>query len=187
MSFLIVGLGNPGIRYVNTRHNAGFWLVEQIADQEQFRTESKFHGQVCRVKFPSTDCWLLKPNTFMNNSGQSVIALANFYKIPIEQILIIHDELDFPPGTIRLKKAGSDGKHNGLKSIISHLGSNNFLRLRIGIGHPGRNGNVTNYVLNSPTQIEQIEIAAKIDVALNIIPLIVEGKLDKAMQQLHSS
>ncbi|MBE9562087.1 MAG: aminoacyl-tRNA hydrolase [Proteobacteria bacterium] len=186
MCLLIVGLGNPGSRYENTRHNAGFWLIDQIADTEQFRTETKFHGQVCKVKFPSTDCWLLKPNTFMNNSGQAVIALANYYKITVEQILIVHDELDFPAGTIRLKKGGGDGKHNGLKSIISHLGDNNFLRLRIGIGHPGRGGNVTNYVLNSPTKDEQIEIAAKMDTVLQVIPYIVEGNLEKAMQQLHS-
>ncbi len=187
MDFLIVGLGNPGIRYENTRHNAGFWLVDQIAGSEQFRTETKFHGQVCRVQLASSSCWLLKPNTFMNNSGQAVIALANYYKIPINKILIIHDELDFSSGTIRLKKGGGDGKHNGLKSIISHLGSNDFLRLRVGIGHPGQGNDVSNYVLNNPTRDEQIEIAAKMDLALQIIPLIIEEQLEKAMQQLHSS
>ncbi|MCK5876528.1 MAG: aminoacyl-tRNA hydrolase [Candidatus Marithrix sp.] len=186
MNFLIVGLGNPGPQYTNTRHNAGFHLVDKIAGTEQFRTETKFHGQVCKVNILSKNCWLLKPNTFMNNSGQSVIALANYYKIAVEQVLVIHDELDFPPGTIRLKKGGGDGKHNGLKSIISHLGDNKFLRLRVGIGHPGRGSNVSNYVLNNPTKDEQIEINVKTDTVLQIIPFIIDGKLEKAMQQLHS-
>ena len=202
---LIVGLGNPGPRYVATRHNAGFWLVDQMAQQahEQFRTEAKFSGDVCRVEIPPASlsqrgeqfiplsqkgeiCWLLKPNTFMNRSGQAVVALANYYKILPQQILVVHDDLDFPVGTIRLKKGGGDGRHNGLKDIIAHLGSNQFLRLRFGIGHPGHKDEVTNYVLNAPTRDEQTVIEDAMNAALDVMPLIVGGEINKAMQQLHS-
>jgi len=190
---LIVGLGNPGSRYMTTRHNAGFWLTDNIAVQmkTQFRQEAKFFGEVCRVEIPHsqkehTQCWLLKPNTFMNNSGQAVAALANYYKISPQQILVIHDDLDFPPGTVRIKNGGSDCKHNGLKSIIAHLKLPSFHRLRLGIGHPGRGANVTNYVLNSPSRDEQTVIETAMNAALDVIPLIVAGELNKAMQQLHT-
>ncbi len=185
---LIVGLGNPGPNYIATRHNAGFWLLDNLAEQAtvQFRQESKFHGEVCRVEQGGFKYWLLKPNTFMNHSGQAVVALANYYKIPVEQILVVHDELDFPPGTARLKKGGSDGRHNGLKSIIAHLSDNQFLRLRLGIGHPGRSSQVTNYVLGTPTRDEQAAIEAAINTALEVMPLIVAGEINKAMQQLHT-
>ena len=195
MIAIIVGLGNPSPRYVTTRHNAGFWVVDNMAVQATtpFRTNAKFFGEVCRVEIPPLSqkgekltCWLLKPNTFMNNSGQAVAALANYYKIPTEQILVVHDDLDFPPGIARLKKGGSDCKHNGLKSIIAHLGERQFLRLRLGIGHPGHRADVTNHVLSSPTRDEQIAIEDAISVALEVMPLIVVGELDKAMQQLHS-
>jgi len=208
---LIVGLGNPGPRYVATRHNVGFWVVDNLAVQAktQFRNENKFLGEVCQVEIPPPPpsqrrdtsqknvppkekslsplpCRLLKAHTFMNNSGQAVRALANYYKIPVEQILVVHDDLDFPPGTVRLKKGGSDCKHNGLKSIIAHLGSNQFLRLRFGIGHPGRSAEVTNYVLGIPTREEQIVIEEAMNAALEAMPLIVAGELDKAMQLLHT-
>jgi peptidyl-tRNA hydrolase, PTH1 family len=198
---LIVGLGNPGPRYLTTRHNAGFWLVDELAGQahEQFRVEAKFYGEVCRVDLsspqaskgtitsPSSMCWLLKPNTFMNRSGQAVVALAHYYKIPVEQILIVHDDLDFPPGTIRLKKGGSDCRHNGLKDIIAHLGSNQFMRLRLGIGHPGHKDQVVNYVLNAPTYEEQTAIEGAMHAALEVIPLIAAGEVNKAMQHLHTN
>lgn len=182
---LIAGLGNPGPRYIATRHNAGFWFVDQIAEQahEQFRREAKFFGEVCRI---DSKYWLLKPNTFMNHSGQAVAALANYYKIPVEQILVVHDELDFPPGVARLKKGGGDGRHNGLKDIIRHLGSNKFLRLRLGIGHPGHSSEVVNYVLDSASRDDQVAIETAMDAALATIPLILAGDINKAMQQLHS-
>lgn len=189
---LIVGLGNPGSRYAATRHNLGFWLVDQIAAStssipESFRAEAKFHGEISRVEISSGSlCWLLKPNTFMNKSGQAVAALANYYKIPTEQILVIHDDLDFPPGTVRIKKGGSDCKHNGLKDIISHLGSNQFMRLRFGIGHPGHRDDVIGYVLNAPTRDEQIEIEVAMTTTLEVMPLIVAGEVNKAMQKLHT-
>lgn len=185
---LIVGLGNPGTRYIGTRHNAGFWLVEQLVAQvgEQFRAESKFFGEICRVETANFKYWLLKPTTFMNRSGQAVAALANYYKIPVEEILVVHDELDFPVGTIRLKQGGGDCKHNGLKDIISRLGNNAFLRLRIGIGHPGRSSEVAHYVLDFPSREEQVTIQSTLDVALKIMPLIIAGDIEKAMQQLHT-
>ena len=185
---LIVGLGNPGPRYAVTRHNAGFWVVDNLALKAgvQFRHESKFQGEICRIEQANLKCWLLKPTTFMNRSGQAVIALANYYKIPAQQILVIHDDLDFPPGTVRLKQKGSDGRHNGLKSIIAHLGSKDFLRVRLGIGHPGQAAEVTNYVLGAPTRDEQIAIESALDATLEVIPLIIEDELNKAMQQLHT-
>lgn len=181
---LIAGLGNPGSRYVDTRHNAGFWFLDQLAQQanQPFNSNNKFHGDICKIN----SCWLLKPNTFMNLSGKAIAALANFYKIPAEQILVIHDELDFPVGTIRLKNGGGDGRHNGLKDIIAKLGNRNFLRLRIGIGHPGHSSKVTNYVLNKPTIDDQIAIDLAINSALKEMPLIMAGELNQAMQVLHS-
>lgn len=192
---LIVGLGNPGPRYIATRHNVGFWLADQIAEQSHkpFCTEAKFYGEVTRIEFPKIRarepslCWLLKPNTFMNRSGQAVAALANYYKIPVEQILVVHDDLDFPAGTVRLKKGGSDCKHNGLKDIIAHLSNNQFLRLRFGISHPGHRNDVINYVLNAPTREEQIAIETAMNAALEVMPLIVTGEINKAMQQLHTN
>jgi PTH1 family peptidyl-tRNA hydrolase len=130
--------------------------------------------------------WLLKPTTFMNRSGQAVAALANYYKIPVEEILVVHDDLDFPVGTIRLKQGGGDCKHNGLKDIIARLGSNAFLRLRIGIGHPGRSSEVAHYVLDFPSREEQVTIQSALDVALKVMPLVIAGDIEKAMLQLHT-
>lgn len=146
---LIVGLGNPGSKYEQTRHNAGFWFVEEIARLKgaHFRPEAKFSGDVCKVVLEGRDIWLLKPNTFMNLSGQSVNKLASFYKIPKDNILVAHDELDLDPGVVRLKTGGGHGGHNGLRDIINHLGKE-FQRLRIGIGHPGSRDDVVDYVLH---------------------------------------
>lgn len=187
MALLITGLGNPGTRYAATRHNAGFWLVDKLAKQAGgvWRTEPKFHGEIAKVD-ASVPYWLLKPNTFMNLSGQAVAGLARFYKIPPEQIIVIHDELDFPPGTLRLKQGGGDGKHNGLKSIVAQLGSPQFLRLRVGIGHPGAARDVANYVLDAPSQSEFIAIDTALNLALDTFPLLLNGQLDKAMQRLHT-
>lgn len=189
---LIVGLGNPGSHYATTRHNAGFWVIDQIASRYRgsLRQESKFFGEVGRIEILQanirTSVWLQKPMTFMNRSGQAVAALANYYKIPAEDILVIHDELDFPPGTIRLKKGGGDGKHNGLKDIIAHLGTSQFLRLRIGIGHPGKGGDVVAHVLNPPLLEEKITIEAALTGALEVIPLLIVGEVEKATHKLHS-
>lgn len=184
---LIAGLGNPGSKYEQTRHNAGFWLVEEIARLKgaHFRPESKFSGEVCKAVLEGRDVWLLKPDTFMNRSGQAVQKLASFYKIPAENILVAHDELDLEPGTARLKTGGGHGGHNGLRDIIAHIGKE-FHRLRIGIGHPGDRSQVVDYVLHRASQDEQISIENSIDDALRVLPLLAEGSWEKAVHRLHS-
>lgn len=186
---LIVGLGNPGTQYEQTRHNAGFWFVEAVARRHggSFRSENKFHGEACKVRVEGEELWLLKPMTFMNKSGQAIAALARFYKIPPEAILVAHDELDLPPGEIRLKQGGGHGGHNGLRDTIAQLGnSKDFQRLRIGIGHPGHSSQVTGYVLGRAPSDEQIEMENAIERALDVLPLAIGGELQKAMNQLHS-
>ncbi len=184
---LIVGLGNPGAEYEKTRHNAGFWFVDELARQQHgnFRAEKKFHGDIAKITLAGNDIWLLKPQTFMNLSGQAVQALAHFYKIKPEQILVVHDELDLPVETIRLKKGGGHGGHNGLRDIAAKIG-NNFLRLRIGIGHPGDKNKVSNHVLKKASLDDQISIERNIERAIKVLPLVVEGELQKAMNELHS-
>jgi PTH1 family peptidyl-tRNA hydrolase len=184
---LIAGLGNPGSKYEQTRHNAGFWLVEEIARLKgaHFRPESKFSGEVCKVVLEGRDVWLLKPDTFMNRSGLAVQKLASFYKIPVENILVAHDELDLEPGTARLKSGGGHGGHNGLRDIIAHLGKE-FHRLRIGVGHPGDRSQVVDYVLHRASQDEQISIDNSIDDALRVLPLLAEGSWEKAVHRLHT-
>jgi PTH1 family peptidyl-tRNA hydrolase len=185
-ALLVAGLGNPGSRYARTRHNAGFWLIERLAAQYRaaWHSESKFHGEICRLESPA--CWLLKPSTFMNHSGQSIAALAQFYRIPHSQILIVHDELDLLPGVARLKSGGGHGGHNGLRSIAGHLGNADFLRLRLGVGHPGQRDQVIDYVLHPPTATEQAALDKAIDEALGVLPLVLRGEWDKAMQKLHT-
>jgi len=184
---LIVGLGNPGPKYEQTRHNVGFVFVDQLARSKgvSFKLENKFHGDVCKLSLLGNDVWLLKPNTFMNLSGKSVAALAGFYKIAPESILVVHDELDIPPGQLRLKQGGGHGGHNGLRDMIARLGSKEFMRLRVGIGHPGDSRDVTNYVLGKAPQDEQIEIGSAIDEALRTLPQILEGDMQTAMNHLH--
>jgi PTH1 family peptidyl-tRNA hydrolase len=185
---LLIGLGNPGPRYASTRHNVGFWLIDRVATEFStiFQQENKFHGEICRIEQGDIRCWLLKPHTFMNRSGLAIIALANFYKIPIENIVIAHDDLDLPVGRIRFKNGGGHGGHNGLKDSIAHLNTPQFKRLRIGIGHPGNRDAVVDYVLNSPSQIDKIEIDKSIESALSVMPLLLTGKFDKAVQTLHT-
>ena len=185
---LIVGLGNPGREYEGTRHNAGFWWVDEFARAHQlaFKAESKFHGQAARSLVQGRELFLLKPQTFMNVSGRAVGALAQFYKIDASQILVVHDELDLPPGSAKLKLGGGHGGHNGLKDIIAHLGTRDFWRLRIGIGHPGDRAEVANYVLNAPRREEEELIRQAMQRAQEVAHLITEGKLEAAMLKLHS-
>jgi PTH1 family peptidyl-tRNA hydrolase len=184
---LIVGLGNYGAEYENTRHNAGCWFVQALAKQYNsiFRPESKFKGLASKLVFNNTDYWLLQPLTYVNKSGEAVKSLADFYKIPPTSILVVHDELDFAPGIIRLKYDGGHGGHNGLKSIIDHLHSKQFYRLRIGIGHPGVKDEVSDYVLNSPSKIERKQIQQAINQGLEIMPTIFAGDISRAIQMLH--
>ena len=186
---LIVGLGNPGREYEDTRHNVGFWWVDELARAHKlsFSAEAKFHGLTARGSLHGHELWLLKPQTFMNVSGRAVGALAQFYKITPAEILVVHDELDLSPGVARLKMGGGHGGHNGLKDIIAHLGTKDFWRLRIGIGHPGDRAEVSNFVLNNPRREERELIDAAMDKAQYVAHLVIEGKTEAAMLKLHSS
>jgi len=185
---LIVGLGNPGPKYSETRHNAGFWFVEDLASQyrERFLPEKKFHGEVARVNIEGRNIWLLKPETFMNRSGIAVVSLASFYKIMPANILVAHDEIDLKAGTARLKSGGGHGGHNGLRDIIAHLGTKDFQRLRIGIDHPGSKDLVVDYVLKRPDAKDRHAIEDSINDALRVMPKIAAGEWEKAMHQLHT-
>ena len=184
---LIVGLGNPGREYADTRHNAGFWLLDAIAHKAgaNLRAETRFHGQVARVNLHGQEIWLLAPQTYMNVSGQAVAALAGYYKITPEEMLVLHDELDLAPGTARLKRGGGAGGHNGLKDIITRLGAD-FWRLRIGIGHPGDKDAVSDFVLHRPGQAEEQLIRDALDQSIGTLPLVAAGDMAGAMQRLHT-
>lgn len=190
---LIVGLGNPGPEYEQTRHNAGFWLVDNLAGSLpgcQLQREQRFKALAAKTRIAGEEVWLLEPQTYMNLSGQSVGALARFFKIAPEEILVVHDELDLAPGVAKIKKAGSSGGHNGLKDIASALGSQNFWRLRIGVGHPRAQnlpGPVIDYVLHRPRKEEQELINQALQRSLEVIPLLCQGKFDAAMMQLHTT
>ena len=187
---LIVGLGNPGRKYEATRHNAGFWWLDEVAraSNASFRAESRFAGEV--AKAPGSDVWLLKPQTFMNQSGRAVGALANFYRIAPSDILVAHDELDLPPGTVKLKFGGGLSG-NGLKDVAAVLGTRDFWRLRIGIGHPrdlaATEQEVVDYVLHSPRLEEKKAIEDALDKALDVWPLIAKHDMEKAMLRLHTA
>jgi PTH1 family peptidyl-tRNA hydrolase len=184
---LVVGLGNPGREYEATRHNIGFWWVEALAARAHtsLKKEARFHGRAGKLVEAGRECWLLEPTTFMNVSGRSVQALMQFYKIDIGEVLVVHDELDLPPGTVRLKKGGGVAGHNGLKDIQANLGPD-FWRLRIGVGRPADAGDVSNYVLNAPRKEEKPLIQECIDRSLDVWPLILEGKTEAAMLKLHT-
>lgn len=184
---LIVGLGNPGLQYVNTRHNVGAQFLKAFATQNDLtlHQESKFHGLVAKYSDAGRVCWLLEPTTYMNESGRAVRALLQFYKLTPAQVLVVHDELDFPAGHIKLKQGGGHGGHNGLRDIISQLQTPDFYRLRIGIGHPGQRDKVTPYVLGEPSQQEQTAIQGSIDEGLRTIDDLMVGEFEKAMRWLH--
>ncbi len=189
---LIVGLGNPGPEYEQTRHNAGFWLVDNLANSLprcSLARESKYNALAAKTTIAGNEVWLLEPQTFMNRSGQSVGALARFFKIAPEEVLVVHDELDLPPGTAKLKKGGSSGGHNGLKDITAALGTQDYWRLRIGIGHPrtlNLNQPVVDFVLHRPRKEEQPLIDEAIEKSLGIVPLLCKGEFEKAAMQLHT-
>lgn len=183
---LIVGLGNPGKEYEGTRHNAGFRLVEKFADAKRIalKKEGKYHGLAARDD--ASGAWLLMPTTFMNLSGRSVAALAGFFKIAPAEILVAHDELDFLPGVVKMKLGGGVGGHNGLKDISAQLGTNDYWRLRFGIGHPGDRDLVSDYVLTKPSKLDREAIEETIDKALEILPMAIDGQIEKAMHKLHT-
>jgi len=185
---VIVGLGNPGAKYTETRHNAGFWFIDEVARKytATFRPEKKFHGEVAKISLQGKDIWLLKPDTFMNRSGLAVQNLLSFYRITAEQLLVAHDEIDLPPGTAKLKTGGGHGGHNGLRDIINQLGTKDFHRLRIGVGHPGSKEQVVDYVLHNASRDDRILIDRDIDDAVGVMPELASGALEQAMQKLHS-
>ncbi|HHF5173776.1 TPA: aminoacyl-tRNA hydrolase [Haemophilus influenzae] len=186
---LIVGLGNPGEKYADTRHNAGEWLIERLARRfnVSLNPESKFFGKTVRALVNGKEVRLLVPTTFMNLSGKAVGALASFYRIKPEEILVIHDELDLPAGTAKLKQGGGHGGHNGLKDIVAQLGNNNnFYRLRIGIGHPGHRDLVAGYVLNKPSPADRNALEKVLDEATDCVEMIFKDGMVKATNRLNS-
>ncbi|MCB4811161.1 aminoacyl-tRNA hydrolase [Methylovorus menthalis] len=185
---LFVGLGNPGSEYEDTRHNAGFWWIDRVAalSGSKLANEAKFHGLAGKLKHSGTEAWLLKPTTFMNASGRSVSALAKFYKLEPHEILVIHDELDIPPGQVKMKKGGGHGGHNGLKDIAAHLGTNEFWRLRLGIGHPGERAAVAHFVLHAPAKAEMSLIETTIEDSVALLDQLLAGSFEQAMLKLHT-
>lgn len=183
----MVGLGNPGADYVSTRHNAGFWFVDELARRfgGQFKSEKKFHGEMARIDVAGQDIRLLKPMIYMNRSGLSVRAAADFLKVPVQSVLVAHDEIDLPPGTLRLKQAGGHGGHNGLRDVHTHMGAD-YLRLRIGVGHPGNASEVVGYVLKRPSKDEEALIQRAIDDAAHGFETLLKDGLQKAQTELHS-
>jgi len=182
---LVAGLGNPDREYLRTRHNAGFWFADALARKlsRSFSMEKKFFGEVCRL---DGDVWMVKPMTFMNRSGQAVAALAGFYQIKPEEILIVHDELDLRPGEVKLKMGGGVAGHNGLKDIEAQLGSSTFWRLRLGIGHPGVKAEVVNYVLRKPSAEHREAIEKSIEQSVAALDLVLAGEMERAMMKVHA-
>ncbi|PXY96567.1 aminoacyl-tRNA hydrolase [Frischella perrara] len=186
---LIVGLANPGSEYASTRHNAGAWFIEQLAQRynQSLKNETKFFGYTARINVNNQDIRLLIPTTYMNLSGKAVQAMATFYQIKPEEILVAHDELDLNPGNAKFKLGGGHGGHNGLKDIINKLGNNpNFYRLRIGIGHPGDKSKVVGFVLNKPSKPEQNLIDQAIDESVRCTEVLVNQGIEAAMNRLHA-
>jgi PTH1 family peptidyl-tRNA hydrolase len=189
---LLVGLGNVGAGYERTRHNAGFWFADAVARKAgvSFAAERKFHGEAARVRSHGRELWLLKPGTYMNRSGQAVVALALYYRILPTQILVAHDEVDLPPGTVKLKRGGGTAGHNGLKDIQAKLSTPDFWRLRIGVGHPRTlqlAQDVADFVLHPPGREHEAAIVDSIDRALEVVPQLVEGQFERAMMKLHAA
>ena len=184
---LIVGLGNPGPDYARTRHNAGFWFVDELARRvaANFRSESRYQGELARARLEGSEVWLLKPMSFMNRSGGPVQSVTNFYKIPADSVLVAYDELDFPPGVIKLKQGGGAAGHNGIRDIAPQIGDQ-FWRLRIGIGHPGDRSQVLNYVLGRPSAEDTRLIDEAIGAGVDVLPMLISDGGQKAMNRLHT-
>jgi PTH1 family peptidyl-tRNA hydrolase len=184
---IIAGLGNPEERYERTLHNAGFWFVDALACKYggRFRFEKKFDADYCRINLHGEDVWLVKPQSYMNNSGQPIRGLLDYYRLRVTELLVAHDEIDLPPGTVRLKEGGGHGGHNGLRDIVRHCGAE-FVRLRLGVGHPGEKDMVTNYVLKRGSGDVEAAIERNIDDAIDVMPELVEGDINAAMKKLHT-
>lgn len=186
--WLIAGLGNPGSKYDRTRHNAGFWFLDALDRRQSLnlKPNRKLHGEAAKLAFAGADCVFLKPDTFMNHSGQAIRAVTDYFQVVPERVVIAYDDLDLPPGVVRLKQGGGHGGHNGLRSTFQHLGSQNFWRVRIGIGHPGTREAVTPWVLGRAGADDERAIEAAIVRAVEVMPDLLAGRAERAMQALHS-
>jgi PTH1 family peptidyl-tRNA hydrolase len=184
---IIVGLGNPESRYERTLHNAGFWFADELARQfnGQFKYEKRFDADICKVSVSGNDLWLAKPQSYMNLSGGPVRGMLDYYRLDSKRLLIAHDEIDLPPGTVRLKQGGGHGGHNGLRDVIQHCGRE-FMRLRIGVGHPGHKDQVTSYVLKKAASDVEAAMTRNINEAADVIPVLVDDGLEAAMKKLHT-
>jgi len=187
-TFLIIGLGNPGLKYAETRHNAGFWFLDQLVNKtgNALKSQSRIQADTLRTQLSGHDCILARPTTYMNNSGAAVRAILDYYKVSAENMAVAYDELDLPPGVVRLKQGGGHGGHNGMRDIFQHVQERNFLRFRIGIGHPGHKSAVTRYVLGrSPKQVRDV-VDTAINRAISVLPLVLDGRVPDAMTELHT-
>ena len=184
----IAGLGNPEERHARTLHNAGFWFVDELARRAgaEFRYEKRFDAEICRIQLADNDVWLIKPQSYMNLSGGPVRGVLEYYRLAVSDLLVAHDEIDLPPGTVRLKKGGGHGGHNGLRDVIKHTGSD-FMRLRIGVGHPGHKDLVTDYVLKRASAEVEQAMRSNIDDAADVVPTLVEDGIEAAMTRLHTT
>ncbi len=184
---IIAGLGNPGEKYERTLHNAGFWFVDALARKYggSFRYEKKFDADYCRINLHGEDVWLVKPQGYMNESGGPIRGMIDYYRLRATELLVAHDEIDLEPGTVRLKKGGGHGGHNGLRDVIRHCGPE-FLRLRLGVGHPGHKDMVTSYVLKKASTDTAIDIERNIDQAIDVMPILIKDGLNAAMKELHT-
>ncbi len=184
---IIAGLGNPEEKHARTLHNVGFWFVDALARKfgGEFRYEKKFDTELCRVTLQSTDVWLVKPQSYMNLSGGSIRGVLDYYRLQPERLLVAHDEIDLPPGTVRLKKGGGHGGHNGIRDVVNHCGAD-FMRLRLGVGHPGDKSQVTNYVLKRGSGETEAAIENNIDEAIDVLDVLLDDGLEAAMKKLHT-
>jgi len=184
---IIAGLGNPEDRYARTLHNAGFWFVDELARRENvpFKYEKRFDAEICRIRLAGAEVWLIKPQSYMNLSGGPVRGMLDYYRLSVNQLLVAHDEIDLPPGDIRLKAGGGHGGHNGLRDMIQHCGKD-FMRLRIGVGHPGHKDQVTGYVLKKASSDVEDAMLRNVDEAADVMPMLAEDGLNAAMKKLHT-
>jgi PTH1 family peptidyl-tRNA hydrolase len=184
---MIAGLGNPDEKYLRTLHNAGFWFVDELARRFRgsFKYEKKFDAECCKVSIDGNDIWLVKPQSYMNHSGPPVRGMLDYYRLQPGELLVAHDEIDLPPGTVRIKEGGGHGGHNGIRDIIRHCGAD-FLRLRLGVGHPGEKDKVTGYVLKPGSAETESAIERNIDDTIGVLPELVEGNINAAMKKLHT-
>ena len=185
---LVVGLGNPGAEHVGTRHNAGFWFVDELARRHELRLrqERRYNAEAGKGEIAGQPLWFMKPMGYMNRSGQPVRAFCDYLQVPSEQVLVVHDELDLPPGVARLKRGGGAGGHNGMKDLIAHIGED-FWRLRVGIGHPGHRDLVIGYVLERPSAVEERLINEAIELAVAEFPRLLTDGAERMMNRLHTA